>query len=237
MPMIQYWKYKLTEQAKVTYSKDGALVMKIAGEKEDFPGFPRGYLLFRKLSKLKHEIKNQIFNDSWRLLEEGKSEEEIAARIKGEVLDRIFTLAEETKYDRVPPKRMHAPVRELYRAWTKVNPSERSLKLRDITCFILQEDDSYRFRLQWMVGYFRPRGDMIGSFGKALGMLQQGEVVRDMKDKQRLLKRVLLVYARHSKSFIPLMKEIDWKKMKLSKADKYHFRGKYFKVDMDLFDY
>ena len=78
---------------------------------------------------------------------------------------------------------------------------------------------------------------MIGSFGKALGMLQQGEVVRDMKDKQRLLKRVLLVYARHSTSFIPLMKEIDWKKMRLSKADKYHFRGKYFRVDYDLFDY
>ena len=235
MPMIQYWKYKVTEQAKVTYNKDGALVMKIAGENEDFPGFPRGYLLFGKLSKLKHEIKNQIFNHAWKKLEEKTPEKEIAEEIKGVILDRIFTLAEETKYDHVPVKRMHKPVRELYRAWTKINPSERSLKLRDIVCFILQEDDSYRFRLQWMVGYFK-RKDVIG-FDKALGMLQQGEVVRDMKDKQRLLKRVLLVYARHSKSFIPLMKEIDWKKMRLSKADKYHFRGKYFRVDYDLFDY
>ena len=70
MPMIQYWKYQEKQEAKVTRNKDGALIMKITGEKEDFPGFPRGYLLFGKLSKLKHEVKNQIFNYAWQKLEE-----------------------------------------------------------------------------------------------------------------------------------------------------------------------
>ena len=31
--------------------------------------------------------------------------------------------------------------------------------------------------------------------------------------------------------------EVRWHKVKLTKADKYHMRGKYFKVDFDLFDY
>ena len=51
-------------------------------------------------------------------------------------------------------ERMFMPVKEIYRAWTKVAPGERSLKLRDILTFILQEDDGYRFRVQFMAGYF-----------------------------------------------------------------------------------
>jgi hypothetical protein len=37
--------------------------------------------------------------------------------------------------------------------------------------------------------------------------------------------------------FIKLCREVDWSKVKLTKADAYHFRGKYFKVDFDLLEY
>ena len=37
--------------------------------------------------------------------------------------------------------------------------------------------------------------------------------------------------------FLKFCKEVDWDKVKLSEADKYHFRGKYFRVDLDLFEY
>ena len=33
------------------------------------------------------------------------------------------------------------------------------------------------------------------------------------------------------------VKEVDWNKVKLSKADKYYFRAKYFKVDHPVYDY
>src|SRR3990167_10753268 len=151
MPMVRYWKYQDKQEAKVTRNQEGALIMKISGEDEDFPGFPRGYLLFGKLSKLKHEIKNQIFNYAWDKLEKGENP---VHEIKTEVLGRILALAEDTKYDQVPYERMFLPVKEIYRAWTKVVPGERSLKLRDILTFVLQEDDSYRFRFQWMATYF-----------------------------------------------------------------------------------
>ena len=39
------------------------------------------------------------------------------------------------------------------------------------------------------------------------------------------------------KYFIALFKEIDWKKVKLTKADKYHFRGKWFRCDLKYLEY
>src|SRR3990167_7004606 len=217
--------------------------MKILGEDEDFPGFPRGYLLFGKLSKLKHEIKNQIFNYAWDKLEKGENP---VHEIKTEVLGRILALAEDTKYDQVPYERMFLPVKEIYRAWTKVVPGERSLKLRDILTFVLQEDDSYRFRFQWMATYFNPNKwwmrllgkDPLEQFEKALGMVERAEVIGDMRDKIKLLKRVLLAGLRDKdikEKFLKFCREVDWNKIKLSKADKYHFRGKYFRVDLSLF--
>ena len=37
--------------------------------------------------------------------------------------------------------------------------------------------------------------------------------------------------------FLKLCKEMNWNKLKLSKADKFHFRGKWFRVDLDKFEY
>lgn len=247
--MSKYWKTKESQEAKVTRNKDGALIMKIMGEDEDFPGFPRGHLLFGKLSKLKHEIKNQIFNEAWRKLDEGIPEQDIIQEIRTETFDRIFALAEETKYDQVPPERMFEPVREIYRAWTVVAPGERSKKVRDILTFILQEDDSYRFRFQWMVKwYFNPNTwylrifgkDPVDRFEKALKMVEIGEVIGDMKERQRLLKRILMLLLKDPRIrdlFVKFCKEVDWKKVSLKKSDEYHFRAKYFKVDLPLFDY
>jgi hypothetical protein len=61
---VQYWKTKESIQAKVTHAKDGSQIMWLEGEKYPFPTYPRGYMLFGSLSKLKHEIKNQVFNDN-----------------------------------------------------------------------------------------------------------------------------------------------------------------------------
>lgn len=237
MPMVKYWKIKDKVDAKVMRSKEGALIMKMEGEDQPFPGFPRGFLLFGKLSKLKHEIKNQIFNESWALLEKGDSTDTVVSRIIYEILPKIFTLALETKYDQVPESKMIPAVREIYRAWTKVAPP-MTYPLRDILCFILQEDDSYRFRVQFISNYFT--NDALTSLDKALGILEHAEVIDDMKERQRLLKRILMAFVKDDRVkplFLAFFKEVDWKKVHLTEADKYHFRGKYFKVDYDLFDY
>lgn len=242
MELVQYWKTKESVQAKVLKAKEGHLIMQLEGEKYPIQGFPRGYLLFGSLSKLKHEIKNQVFNESWRKLEEGIADEEIISDIKKTLFISIANLAEKTKYDRVPYTAMCPSVKEIYRAWTKVSP-ETSV-LRDYLCFILQEDDSYRMRVQWLYTFLKPRKwipwNPIKSFEFALKMLEHAEVIEDMKERIRLLRRMLLLVLKDESirnKFERLFREIDWRKVKLTKADKYHFRGKYFKVDLDVLEY
>lgn len=244
MPMVRYWMTQDSAQAKVITAKDGSTVMQIEGEDEVFPGFPRGHSLYGSLSPLKHQIKNQIFNDSWYKLEAGMSEEQVIKDIKEVLRSGLTEFWEKVKYDSVPPNKMVTPVRELWRVFTKLESESPLIKpLKEMLCFVLQEDDAYRFRVQWLFGIFRPRWwhkDPLQTLRIALTELENAEVVGDMKERQRLLKRILLVFLEDERIgylFNKFCKELDWNKIKLTKADKYHFRGKYFKVDFDLFEY
>lgn len=238
--MVKYWKKQESIQAKVTKAPDGSTVMYMEGEKYPFPGFPRGYVLFGHLSKIKHEIKNQIFNESWRKLTIGVEEKEIIKDIKKILLEVIPKLAEQSKYDMLPPSAMSPAVREIHRAWTKVSPE--TWQIRDYLCFILQEDDAYRWRVGWLPQWFSwlMKLNPLKSFDFALGMLEHGEVVGDMKERARLLRRVLMLALEDPKirgQFVALFREINWKKVRLTPGDKYHFRGKYFKVDLKYIEY
>lgn len=240
MPMVKYWKTADKVDAKIVKSEDGSMLMHMQGEDHVFPGFPRGYLLYSRLSKLKHEIKNQVFNDSWANLENGASNELVARNIETIALPNIFTLFEESKYDLVPPQKMSPAVREVHRAWTKVSSSQNSLILRDIFCHIIQEDDAYRFRLQWFAQFFKPRAwvDNLQRLEQAMKFMENAEVIDDMKERQRLWRRILLVWVGQNRAqFEAFCKECDWKKVRMTEADKYFFRGKWFKVDLDKFEY
>ncbi len=238
MPLVRYWMTKEMASAKVVTAPDGSTVMHIEGEDYPFPTFPRGHILFGKLSKLKHEIKNQVFNEAWAKLEKG---EDITQHIKTKLFKDISQYFEPLRYDVVPVNKMTPSVRELHRAWTKVAPP-RTFILRDYLCFILQEDDAYRIRVQWLVtgfGWFF-KLNPVKTFTFALGMLEHGEVIGDMKERQRLLNRVVVAALQdpHIKDlFIKFFREVNWKKVKLTKGDLYHFRGKYFKADLDKFEY
>lgn len=234
MPMVRYWKTKVAVSAKLT-QENGQQVMYMEGEDEPFVGYPRGHILYGRLSKLKHEIKNQLFNESWALLDEQKP---IAGHIESR-LTNIFALLDSMRYDLVPPSKLAPPIAEIHRAWTKAVPGETSYKLRDVVCFILQEDDAYRNRVQWLAGWIR-WGNPLKVFDKALWWMEHGEVISDMKERQRLLRRVLMALLQDPRwraAFTAFYKECDWKKVRLTKADKYHFRAKYFKVDLDKFEY
>ena len=256
MEMVSYWKTKESVQAKVTKSEDGSTVMYMEGEKYPFPGFPRSAVLFGALSKMKHEIKTQIFNESWRKLEEGVERGAVIEDIKKilkeglKVKDlstlnyRKYTAGEDCfeilRYDLMPPYAMCPAVREIHRAWTKVSPETG--QIRDMLCLILQEDDAYRFRVQWLFEWFiwLMRLNPVRSLDFALGMLEHGEVVSDMKERMRLLRRVVMLALEDPgirTRFVALFREIDWQKVKLGKGDKYHFRGKHFKVDLKYLEY
>jgi len=230
--MVKYWQTKDAIEAKLTKSPEGHMVMMMDGEKYPFPGHPRGSLLFGKLSPLKHQIKNQIFNELWRLLEEKTPDAGIATHLQ-RAWENIFDLAKETKYDLVPFDLLVPPVKELWRAMEKVgvNPT-----LKEIVCFIFQEDDAYRMRFQWMAKFYPLFGKPTRKhLSRAFDMMEQAEVVDDMKERIRLVKRGFLYMA--NDKLDALLKEINWKKVGLSKADKYFFRAKWFKVDYPEYQY
>jgi hypothetical protein len=223
-------------------SKNGNIIMQMEGEDYPFPSFPRGHILFGKLSKLKHEIKNQIFNESWWALEDGDTKEEVIENIKNKLYNEIPKYFEPLQYDIIPPKCMSPAVKEIHRAWTKISGAS---VLRDYLCFILQEDDAYRFRMQWLVEWFGWAGWLVKInpvyfFDKSLKMIEYAESISDMKERVRLLRRILMLVLNDKtirNKFIKLFREIKWNRVKLTEGDKYHFRGKYFKVDYKLFDY
>ena len=90
--------------------------MDIEGEKETFPGYPRGHSLFGSLSPLKHQIKNQIFNESWDKLEKGIADEDIIEDIKIKLRTGLTAFWEEVKMDAIPPSKMVPSVKEIWRA-------------------------------------------------------------------------------------------------------------------------
>ena len=239
--MVQYWKTKLSAEAKVTQDKTGSYIMWIEGEKYPFPGFPRGLVLYKSLSKLKHEIK-QVFNRAWCALEEGKCEAVVIKTVKKELFGEIKALMDERRLLIMPPENMASMPRELWRAMTVLEKRHKSPEIRvlkEMLCFIFQEDDAYRFRVQYILQFvrgfmwFKPK-NVVKQFDLALGILEQAEIVGDMKERQRLLRRILMLCLKDetiNRLFVELCNEWDWKKMILSKADKYFFRGKWFKVD------
>lgn len=160
--MVSYWKRNDSARAKVVRQEGGSYGMEIEGEDEVMPGFPRGHVLFGPLSKMKHKLKG-AFNEAYVGIDE---------------------FLKEVKFD-IPPKEKFLPaVKEIWRAFEDLENAEVTGDMKErvrlwktVLCWLMQEDDAYRYRFQY------------------------------------------------------LLERIDMKKVKLSKADKYYFRGKYFKVD------
>ena len=204
-------------QAKATTAKDGSYIMYMEGEKYPFPGFPRGHLLYGTLSKLKHEIKVQLFNANWWRLEKGESI----------VMDtrEILKLAKNLKYDMIPISKSPPAVREIHRCLPQ--------PWADIIGYIITEDDAYRFRFQFLAQYLDKR-DPIGSFDRGMELLEHAELVEDMKERVRLFRRVLLELWKdpeYAKYWIRFVQNLDKKKVTLKESDKYFLRAKYFKAD------
>jgi hypothetical protein len=256
--MVKYWQTNDSVEAKVMKSKDGNYVMQMQGEKYLFPSYPRGVLLYGKLSPLKHWIKNKIFNDTWAELEQPSGKDWIKYQ-KNDVLNDLYALYEQGKYDAVPYEHLNPAVKEIWRAMTVVEEktgSDKVRKLKEMMCFILNEDDAYRMRVQDLAEYFNPNSfwkklyrlltkhkyikDIIKDLSYAIKQIEYAEVIGDMKERQALLRRVLLFFLEDKgvrNCFELLCKEIKWKKLYLTKADRYFFRAKYYKVDRRHYDY
>lgn len=227
--MVKWWMEKEAVKAKVTEAEDGSYIMWMEGEKYPFPGYPRGHLLYGSLSPLKHQIKNQIFNESWELKDDPMA---VTNHVLTKASPNILKLGYESRHDMMPFERMCPAVKEIHRALTVAGVPKGWV---DIITFIFQEDDAYRFRFQWLAPHAKKKG-----FFKAMELLEHAEVVDDMKGRVRLVRTILDIMQYHKdfrEPFRRFLKELNIKKVRLSKADKYYFRAKYFKVDYPNYEY
>ncbi len=157
--IVKYYKTKVMARARVVKVKDGGLQMEVEGEKYPLPGVPRGHIIFGSLEKLKETMKERIFHT-------------------------IFEEVEKIYADMPPVENFCPFLQDLWRVATMLEDAEihedMKLRIRNMKkafIFFMQEDDSYRFRVQWV------------------------------------------------------LERLNLKKCRLSKADKYYFRAKYFKCD------
>ena len=77
-------------------------------------------------------------------------------------------------------------------------------------------------------------------FKKGLEIMEHAEVVNDMRERVVLLRKVLSALLEDKtvrKYFDEFCKEVNWKRVRLSKADLYFFRAKYFRADYPEFKY
>ena len=255
MEMVKYWKRAEAVEAKLT-KQDGATTMVMADEKYPIWGFPRGHLLipqsktfvgevrtlddqiakYGAFSVLKHEVK-QMFNNAWRKLEEGLPREQVIAEAKRELF-KALDIVDLLRYDLVPPQSMTPSIREIYRALTKIGCPD---KLRDVLTLILQEDDGYRYRVEWLAIWIPLiRINPVKIFDKGLRMIEESEVIGDMKRKIKLLRRIVMLGMEDpniKKMFIKFFREVKWRKVRITAGGRYHFRAKYFRVDSDVLEY
>lgn len=259
--MVRYWQTGDLARAKLVTLEDGAYGMLIEGEKHLLMGFPRGPVLFGPLARLKHLGKNLVFNQVWKMLEKGQTNEQAMNFIKAVAIPVLVQETEKSRYDMFPPEKMCFAVREIWRAMSVIEQKisdpigrQQFKTLKEGITFFFQEDDAYRFRLQWVAKYLNPKHfarkiyrfftrqpySFRKEFEAVMDFLENAEVVPDMKGRIKLIKRILLSFL-EDKEFGELIErfiwEADWKKLKLTKADTYYFRGKYFKVDYEKFDY
>ena len=155
LEQVKYYKLKNKARAKLVHNEQGALEMKIEGEKYNFPGFPRGHVLMGSLAGLKKTMKTAVFNELARVIPDMLPEEQMCDFVKE--IHRVMTLIENAEITPDMKSEMH--------------------NMKKILCFFLQEDDAYRFRVQWV------------------------------------------------------LENLNMNKCRLSKADKYYFRAKWFKLD------
>lgn len=143
----------------------------------------------------------------------------------------------------MPYEKLSPAVKEMYKALS--HPT-----WREILCFILNEDDGYRFRAQFFFKFVDPKTPhkrfrrwingwsedeaLLVYTSEAFDLIENCEVVGDMKERIRLFKRILLELFKNPatmKIYRDFIHNMEMKKVYPTKADLYFFRAKYFHVD------
>lgn len=132
--MVKYGKKGGFQHAKITKAEDNSIQMEIKGEKYPFPGFPRQHVLIGgSLEKMKDKLKKEIFHT-------------------------LFEVVEDAAPDMLPEEQLCPFVKEWWKVFGLLENAEitgdmksQIRNMKKVVCFFMQEDDAWRFRVQWMM--------------------------------------------------------------------------------------
>ena len=126
----------------------------------------------------------------------------------------IYTFYRMIERFRIKSHRYCKSVRELYRAFTYEDPSEKSqdtqlrLQLRDLMCMILEFDNAYRYRFQdimedldILVIKEKPLNEIIRLFD----IMSSREKTQEIKDTWTLIKSFVYYYVKYDKSLLKIL--------------------------------
>src|SRR3990167_5772625 len=159
---VKYYKTQDAARAKVVHADDGSLQMQIEGEDMIFPGFPRGHVLTGPLAKVKHSLKNMVFNQVFEELE--KNVKDYGA-------------------DMMPPEKMVPAVREFHRVLEELENAAVTDKCYAEGNFVLRKElASFEKNLAKFTGTKYALGVASGTDAlklsyKALGLKPGDEVI------------------------------------------------------------
>ena len=253
---VKYGQGSGVAKCRVRIGKDGSRNMEIEGEKYWFPGFPRQHVLIGgSLQKFKKAMKFKIFHamfnivpaikedelspflkDIWRvfrMMKHAEITEDMRSEVwnlclaytyfmhKGkdvlsgkELMNTLKPLWSEVKYDMIPIEQCCSFVKEIWNALTELEKLETDEDIKDFErtlkkffCFFMQEDDAWRFRWQWVFERFNRK-------------IYSKYDLADLANKNNYQVRFQFV-----------LSQMNYNKCKLSKIDKYHFRGKWFRPE------
>lgn len=126
---VKYGEEGGQQLARTVIAKDGSSELEIKGEKYRLRGVPRAHVLHGPMQPLKRYIKTFIVESLMKVLPH-----------------------------KIPDEQLCEPVREIARVFDLVIEAEDEFEMKrqigqmkDAVCMLMQEDDAWRFRVQWAV--------------------------------------------------------------------------------------
>lgn len=213
---------------KIEFPEEGGTLTYCYGYKYPFKGLP-----LQKYVEILVSIK-RMFMESLRLFRHKAMIPFISLLViipnRKKVLDLIFdfyiNIASHSFTNCIlEPKKYCDSVREIYRTFEVISQTEKTKKVRDIVCTLIEYDNAYRYRLQDAAQEFDKDRFFINGkkeLDRVLDIMILREKNEGMKDKWRLFKRYLPFALKIiNKDFLNFIKEIDLTKLYIDESDRY----------------
>lgn len=227
---------------KVEFPVEGGILTYMQGHPYPYRGFP--YFEFVDKIDLIKKITRAMFSGLYHELKR-KNKLSFLSLIpalwifRSFVRTGIYVFYRIIERFRMKSSRYSQAIRELHRAFSLEAPNEIEdqrelrIRIRDLVCMILENDNAYRFRFQDIAEHLdkdKIKTNPIHELDSLLKLMSEREITQDIKDTWKLLRLFISLYLRFDKRLrniiINGLSEINIEKVKLTPEDKHFCEGR-----------